>query len=166
MRVAIGRHHGATCVADERRGAGTEAGCDFCRIGRGEDRSVEIICEGEAWIAFFPPEPATPGHTLIIPRAHVPDFWSLDEPLAGELARAAILLGRAIGRAVDPQGMNMITSSGEAAEQTVFHVHLHVVPRWRHDGFGRIWPPEQPTSDELKEDVAERVRGECARLNG
>jgi len=147
-------------VADDGQ---VEGACPFCRIARGEDASVEVICQAEPWVAFFPPEPATLGHTLIIPRAHVPEFWSLDDALAGELARAAIRVGRAIDRAVTPEGMNLITSSGDAAEQTVLHVHLHVVPRWRRDGFGRIWPPERPMSHEAKEDLAELIRAECAQ---
>lgn len=137
--------------------------CSFCRIAHGDDAAIEIICQGADWVAFFPPEPATPGHTLVIPRAHVPDFWSLDAPLAAELTATAIRVGRAISTAVEPEGMNLITSSGSAAEQTVFHVHLHVVPRWRQDGFGRIWPPERPMAEEMHEDVAERVRSACGQ---
>lgn len=148
-------------VAEPTPGTDQEE-CPFCRIGRGEDGSVEVICEGEQLVAFFPPEQATRGHTLIIPRAHVPDFWSLDPSLAAELSKAALQLGNAIERALAPEGMNLITSSGEAAEQTVFHVHLHVVPRWRHDGFGRIWPPEKPMTDEIKENTADLVREACA----
>ncbi len=141
-----------------------ERTCPFCRIADGDDSSVEIICEGEEWLSFFPPEPATAGHTLIIPRAHVPDFWSLDEALAAELTGAALRVGRAIKRAVAPEGMNLITSSGDVAEQTVFHVHLHVVPRWRGDGFGRIWPPERPMQHEGREGIASLIRAECARI--
>ena len=74
---------------------------------------------------------------------------------------AAIRVGRAINLALAPEGMNLITSSGKAAEQSVFHLHLHVVPRWFKDGFGRIWPPEKPMDEALKEDTAERVRAAC-----
>lgn len=151
------------CLDDNGAQAEVEGACAFCRIARGEDASAEIICQDKSWLAFFPPEPATFGHALIVPRAHVPDFWSLDDMLAGELTRAAIRVGRAIDRAVTPEGMNLITSSGEAAEQTVFHVHLHVVPRWRRDGFGRIWPPDRATPHEAKEDVADLIRAECAQ---
>ena len=112
-------------------------------------------------LAFFPLEPATPGHTLVIPRTHVPDFWSLDEELATELSRAALRVGGAIDRALTPQGMNMITSSGDAAEQTVFHVHLHVVPRWHRDGFGRIWPSDGSMAPQAKDDLADLIRDEC-----
>ena len=109
-------------------------------------------------MAFFPTDPATPGHTLIIPRAHVTDLWAAEHALGAELITAVIRVGRAIQRAVTPEGMNLISSSGEAAEQTVFHLHFHVVPRWRRDGFGRIWPPERPMDEAAKEDLADLVR--------
>ncbi len=132
--------------------------CDFCAIARGEDRSVEIVCEGENWIAFFPLEPATPGHTLIVPREHVVNLWEAGSGLGGELMGAAIRVGRAIRTALEPEGMNLITSAGTAAEQTVPHLHLHVVPRWHRDGFGRIWPIGTQYTDATIEDVAGRIR--------
>lgn len=138
--------------------------CDFCRIAHGEDRSVEIVCGSENWVAFFPLEPATPGHTLIIPRAHTADLWRLDRDGAEELMRAVIRVGHAIEDALAPEGMNLITSAGEAAEQTIYHVHLHLVPRWRDDGFGRIWPMESLVSGREEQDAADRIRAACARL--
>jgi len=142
--------------------AGRTSSCPFCQIVRGEDRSVETVCEDENWVAFFPLDPATPGHTLIIPRAHISDLWAAPSSLAGELTSAALRVGKAIQSAISPEGMNLITSAGKAAEQTVFHLHLHVVPRWTQDGFGRIWPIEgrKYTNDDL-ENVAELIRGGC-----
>jgi histidine triad (HIT) family protein len=136
--------------------------CAFCAIARGEDPSIEVVCQGENWIAFFPLSPATPGHTLIIPRMHVADLWKIEPPLGGDLMAAVIKVGRAIQASLTPEGMNLITSAGETAEQTVFHLHLHVVPRWRRDGFDRIWPPEGRYEDADLEDVANRVRQACA----
>jgi histidine triad (HIT) family protein len=64
--------------------------------------------------------------------------------------------------ALNPEGLNLITSAGSAAEQTVFHLHMHVVPRWRRDGFGAIWPVEgKRYEDEQLEDVANRLRAAC-----
>jgi histidine triad (HIT) family protein len=135
--------------------------CPFCAIARGEDRSVEVICEDEDWIAFFPLHPATPAHTLVIPRAHFPDLWSIDAELGAQLAKAVIRVGQAIMNVLDPEGMNLISSSGSAAEQTIFHLHLHVVPRWQADDFGRIWPPEGRTHRALDASVTERIRAAC-----
>lgn len=135
--------------------------CEFCAIARGDDRSVEVVCEGESWLAFFPLSPATPGHTLVIPRLHVADLWQVDTALGADLMVAVIGVGRAIETALSPEGMNLITSAGETAEQTVFHLHLHLVPRWHRDGFGRIWPTEGKFEDADLEDVANRIRAAC-----
>jgi histidine triad (HIT) family protein len=141
---------------------GGELGCPFCAIARGEDPSAEIVCEGESWVAFFPDEPATPGHTMVIPRQHVPDVWALDPDLGAELMAAVVRVGRAVRKAVTPAGMNLISSSGEAAEQSVFHLHLHVLPRYPGDDIDPIWPPREKIDNDLKEGVAERIRDACA----
>jgi histidine triad (HIT) family protein len=71
---------------------------------------------------------------------------------------AVIWVGRAIQNALEPEGMNLITSSGALAEQSVFHLHLHLVPRWSNDGFGRIWPPESKSlTESAKEYLADRI---------
>lgn len=141
----------------------TEEDCPFCKIARAEDRDVEIVCEGDAWVAFLPPEPATRGHTLVIPRTHAPDLWSIDPELGGALMEAVVRVGHAITTALSPQGMNLITSSGEAAEQTVFHVHLHVVPRWEDDEIDEIWPAKRPMKKSIHEGVARAIRQACAK---
>jgi diadenosine tetraphosphate (Ap4A) HIT family hydrolase len=137
-------------------------GCAFCRIIRGEDPWTKIICEDVRWVAFFPSKPATPGHTLVVPREHVPDVWSLDIALGADLMSAVVRVGRAIRRAVRPAGMNLISSSGKAAEQTVFHLHLHVVPRYEGDDIDPIWPQKSDLDEDLRQDIAERIRKACA----
>ena len=136
--------------------------CDFCAIARGEDRSVEVVCEEKSWIAFFPLDPATPGHTLVIPRKHVVDLWEMEPSLGADLMAAVIRVGRAIDASLKPEGMNLITSAGKVAEQTVFHLHFHIVPRWQRDDFGPIWPIEGKRYEDAElEDVADRVREAC-----
>lgn len=137
----------------------SEVNCAFCAAVRGDDRSVEIVGEAEDWIAFFPTNPATPGHTLIIPRRHVVDLWEVDPELAAELMKAVVQVGRAIEVSLQPEGMNLISSAGRVAEQTIFHLHLHVVPRWHRDDFGRIWPIDGKTfQDRDLELIADRIR--------
>lgn len=138
------------------------ADCDFCQIARGEDTNTDIICSGESWVAFFPLNPATPGHTLVIPRKHVADLWQVESELGHDLMDAVIKVGRAIQSALKPEGINLITSAGETAEQTVFHLHLHLVPRWHRDGFGRIWPMQHRYENATLGDVADRIRRACA----
>jgi len=141
-----------------------EEGCAFCMIARGEDPSAVVVCEAGEWIAFFPLEPATPGHTLVIPRKHVPDVWSLEPPLGAELMSAVVRVGRAVREAVTPAGMNLISSSGPTAEQSVFHLHLHVVPRYSGDNIDPIWPPREKMDADMITGVAERVRNACEHV--
>jgi histidine triad (HIT) family protein len=135
--------------------------CEFCSIARGDDDSVEVVCEGETWVAFFPLSPATPGHTLVIPRQHVADLWSVNPDLGADLMAAVIHVGRSIQHALTPEGMNLITSAGKVAEQTIYHAHLHVVPRWQHDRFGEIWPPRGELDEIDLDGVADRIREAC-----
>lgn len=135
--------------------------CPFCAIAAGKDDSVELIAESESWVAFFPSTPATSGHTLLIPRRHVADLWSAEPELGAELAVAAIKIGRAIQRALEPEGMNLITSKGKAAEQSVFHLHLHLVPRWKEDALD-IWPEKKEIGREARESLGDEIRAELA----
>ncbi len=137
------------------------AGCPFCAIVAGRDSSVEILCEAPSWIAFFPTDPATPGHTLVIPREHVADLWEADAELSAELMEAVRKVGRAVREAVEPEGINLITSAGKAAEQSVFHLHLHLVPRWAEDRLD-IWPSKRSITPQLKADLVDAVRAACA----
>lgn len=136
--------------------------CSFCAIARGHDPHVEVVAEDTDWIAFFPLNPATPGHTLVIPRAHVRNLWDADLELASAVMRGAVLVGRAIDTALKPQGMNLITSDGRVAEQTVFHLHLHLVPRWQDDGFGQIWPTGHRYENVDKNDLAGSIKSAFA----
>lgn len=136
--------------------------CPFCRIVLG-NAPAEVVAAGEDWLALFPIHPATTGHTLIIPKMHVPHLWAAPVELAERLVVAAVSIGGAIRRALNPEGLNLITSAGDAAEQTVFHLHLHVVPRWASDGFGEIWPSKEPFRNENLLDAADRIRTELRR---
>jgi len=132
--------------------------CEFCAIVRGEDRSAQVVGEEEAWVAFFPLKPATPGHTLVVPREHVADLWGVGWELGANLMHGVVRVGGAIRTALEPEGTNVITSSGMVAEQTVFHLHFHIVPRWKQDGFGRIWPAEKTFTRSDLGDVATLIR--------
>lgn len=140
-------------------------GCDFCEIAKGRVQAAEVLAEGDQWVAFFPLDPATPGHTLIIPRTHFVNLWEIEPQLACVLMDAAIAVGRGIQAALEPDGMNLITSAGSAAEQTIFHLHLHLVPRWRDDGFGQIWPTHAEGNHSEFGQVADRIRDALRTLS-
>lgn len=135
------------------------AECEFCQIAAGIE-PARVIHETRTTLAFFPLRPAVIGHTLLIPKAHLVDFLAVDSELASELAFETIHIGRALQRALEPDGMNVITSSGAAASQTVFHLHIHLVPRRYGDAIGNIWPPSAPSADEIEDHLAELVRRE------
>lgn len=139
-------------------------GCDFCKLAQGRDQSAEVLAEGDEWVAFFPLDPATPGHTLIIPRSHVVNLWEIDSKLGCVLMDAVVAVGRGIQTALRPDGMNLITSAGSVAEQTIFHLHLHLVPRWQDDCFGQIWPTESKGDRGDLEQVAIRIRAALATI--
>jgi histidine triad (HIT) family protein len=137
--------------------------CPFCEIVQREDPDVREVYRDEHVVAFFPLEPATLGHTLVVPRKHISDVWDLDENTASHLARAVVRISHAMRTAVEPEGLNIIQSNGEVATQTVFHLHVHIVPRWSGDAIGRIWPPETSYSDSEKDNAWEKLRKEIGR---
>lgn len=140
------------------------ADCPFCEIVERRDPDAREVYRDDYVIAFFPTEPATLGHTLVIPREHIRDIWELDAATAGHLSKVVVRLATAVRRAVEPSGLNVIQSNGEAASQTVPHLHVHIVPRWPHDALGRIWPPETHYSEQQKDDAWDRLRRECAQI--
>lgn len=132
--------------------------CAFCEIVRCDDPHVREVYRDEHVVAFFPTEPAVLGHTMVVPREHVPGIWSLPEETAAHLARATVRLAAAVRLAVEPEGLNIIQSNGEVATQTVFHLHVHLVPRWAGDAVGPIWPEETNFSEAEKDQTLAAVR--------
>jgi histidine triad (HIT) family protein len=109
--------------------------CVFCDIiaGRAE---ASVVHEDEHVVAFMDIEPVTDGHVLVVPRVHAASLEDLDEDLGARLFRAGHRLARALRRSGLPcEGVNLFLADGEVAFQEVFHVHLHVVPRTKGDGF-------------------------------
>lgn len=106
--------------------------CIFCQIVRGEAPAT-IVMEWTDALAFYPLNPVTVGHTLVIPTAHVEDFAADPEQSAITMRRAGQLV-RWTNRP-----MNVITSRGRDATQSVFHLHLHLVPRAKDDGLALPW---------------------------
>ena len=122
----------------------TAISCPFCAIIMGEGWAREIYRDDHT-AAFFPLRPATLGHTLVVPRRHIPDIWELPEADAARLSRAVLRVAAALRAAVTPDGLNIIQSSGAAATQTAPHLHIHLVPRWAADAIGPIWPAKPPS---------------------
>jgi len=134
--------------------------CAFCRIVRG-DAPARVVLDTEGVIAFFPLKPAVIGHVLVVPKAHIETVWELDSDTAHQLADASLLVSHALRRALRPEGLNLIQSNGEAATQTIDHLHVHVLPRWTADPIDDFWPDVSPWSekelDRARDVIAERM---------
>lgn len=132
--------------------------CPFCDIVNRKDRDAREVYRDSHVVAFFPLEPATLGHTLVVPRRHLADIWELDEETAARLAQATLRVSQAVKAAASPEGLNIIQSNGIVATQSIFHLHIHVVPRWHNDRIGPIWPPETSYSEDQKDNVWRLIR--------
>lgn len=114
--------------------------CIFCKILTGE-LPATIVDEDEHTIAFMDINPATRGHALVVPRLHTPDLLSIEpDELAATIGAAQRLATHAKER-LKADGINVINSCGAAAWQTVFHFHLHVIPRYQSDAMRLPWLP-------------------------
>jgi histidine triad (HIT) family protein len=117
--------------------------CLFCKIINGEIPSLKVY-EDEHVFAFMDIMPLTKGHTLLIPKTHCKDLFEMPEDVARNLYAAAPKVANAIKAAFQPAGMNTVNNNGAAAGQTVFHYHLHLIPRYdEKDGLVVGWNSRQ-----------------------
>lgn len=138
--------------------------CPFCEIIDRDAPDVREVYRDENVVAFFPTDPAVLGHTLVVPRRHVPDVWALRTDEAAQLSAAVVRLAEAVRAAVRPEGLNVIQSNGAAATQTVPHLHVHLVPRNEGDAMGPIWPEETNYSDAQKDGALTQVKAAVSAL--
>jgi histidine triad (HIT) family protein len=123
--------------------------CIFCQIIAGEI-PAQIVGEDEKTVAFMDISPATRGHTLVVPRRHARDLLEI-EP--AELEAVAVAAQRIAARMPDrlgAEGVNLLNSCGQAAWQTVFHFHMHVIPRYGGDPLQLPWTPKEGDPEEIK----------------
>jgi histidine triad (HIT) family protein len=114
--------------------------CIFCKIIAG-DLPASVIDSDERTISFMDINPATAGHALVVPRAHARDLLSIDPVDLQAVVRSAQRVAALIDRTLDADGINLINSCGAAAWQTVFHFHIHVIPRYVGDPLELPWRP-------------------------
>ena len=136
------------------------ADCVFCEIIAGRQPSSAVYRD-DVCVAFLDTQPVNPGHTLVVPNVHAAGLADLDENIGAHLFRVAQRLAGALRRSgVHCEGIDLFLADGAAAMQEVFHVHLHVVPRYEHDGFGFRFSPayyQKPARAELDRG-AEQIR--------
>jgi histidine triad (HIT) family protein len=118
----------------------TNPNCIFCKIVAGELPST-IVDSDERTIAFMDIAPATRGHALVIPRAHSADLLAVDPDDLTAVALASQRLAARISERLSADGVNLVNSCGAVAWQTVFHFHMHVIPRYAEDPLRLPWVP-------------------------
>jgi histidine triad (HIT) family protein len=128
--------------------------CLFCKIAAGEVPATRVR-EDERTIAFMDINPATRGHLLVIPRAHSRDLLEVPAEDLAACAGAAQELARRLDERLGADGVNLLNSCGREAWQTVFHFHVHVIPRYAGDPLRLPWTPAPGDRDEIAAAAAE-----------
>jgi len=123
--------------------------CMFCKIVAGEI-PAQIIDEGERTVAFMDIAPATRGHALVVPRRHARDLLEIEPADLEAVAVAAQRVAARMPGRLGAEGVNLLNSCGRAAWQTVFHFHVHVIPRYEGDPLQLPWTPAQGDPEEIK----------------
>ena len=130
--------------------------CIFCRIANGEIPSATVF-EDEQVRVILDLGPAARGHALVLPKEHFKDSTEAPEALLGHVMAVGASIGAAEMKAFGADGFNLIQNNGEAAGQSVFHLHLHVIPRKAGDGAVGLWAPGKTTPEEMQE-TAQAIR--------
>ncbi len=131
--------------------------CIFCAIVAG-DAPAEIVDSDEHTLSFMDINPATPGHALVIPCAHSADLIEIDDADLERTTVAARRLAARMDSALKPAGFNVLNACRQAAWQTVFHFHLHVIPRYEDDPLKLPWIPRGAEGAEIAR-IAALIRG-------
>ena len=135
-------------------------GCVFCRIVKGI-APASVVYEDEKVMAFMDIQPVNPGHVLVIPKRHVARLSELDLETGAHMFKVAMQIAEALRcSTIRCEGINLFLADGEAAFQDVFHVHLHVIPRFKGDGFEISVAPgyyRRPSREEL-DITAQKIR--------
>lgn len=126
-----------------------DSNCIFCKIVAGEIPCAKVY-EDEHVFAFLDLSQVTKGHTLVIPKVHKENLFELTPEIAGELFKVVPKLATGVKDAFHAKGLNILNNNGEIAGQTVFHYHIHLIPRYDEtDGFGAIWNTNEIDSETL-----------------
>jgi histidine triad (HIT) family protein len=135
----------------------SDPNCIFCKILAGELPGT-IVDEDERTIAFMDIAPATRGHALVVPREHTPDLLSIDAEDLAAVAIASKRLAARISERLSADGVNLVNSCGAPAWQTVFHFHMHVIPRYLDDPLRLPWTPTPGDPAEISRAAQELAR--------
>ena len=123
--------------------------CIFCKLANGiiptnslyEDDVVKVI---------FDAGPASSGHVLVLPKEHFDNVYSLDDDTAAHIFQVAVKVAKALKEGLNLEGLNIVQNNGEIAGQTVFHFHMHIIPRYKGDTVNVGWKPGEVTDEEIE----------------
>lgn len=131
--------------------------CIFCKIANGEIPSATIY-EDDDFRVILDMGPATKGHALLLPKKHYANLFELDDEIAEKALKVAKKVAAKMKDALHADGFNLVQNNGEAAGQTVFHFHMHLIPRYDGDNAGILWEPQE-ISDTYMEDTKKEILG-------
>ncbi len=137
--------------------------CVFCEIVAGNERAVKVY-EDDICVAIMDIAPVNKGHLLVVPKKHYGTVFEMPFNEAAHVFGVACLMARAVKEAVGAEGVNILQSNGRAAWQHIFHVHVHVIPRWIGDRIEVYWPAERSDYDEL-EVIAAKIKEKVVALD-
>ena len=123
--------------------------CIFCKIGSGDIPSYKLY-EDEDFKVFLDLSPTSYGHSLIIPKEHYKNLFELDDTIASKALVLAKKVGAAMMNTLHCDGLNVLQNNGEAAGQTMFHFHIHLIPRYKEDDTKIIFAENSLTEDDAK----------------
>lgn len=123
--------------------------CIFCKIANGEI-PANALYEDDLVKVIFDLSPASEGHVLILPKSHYDDVYSLDDDTAAHIFKVAVKIANAMKKSLNIDGLNIVQNNGEAAGQTVFHFHMHIIPRYTNDTVNIKWVPGKISEDEIE----------------
>ena len=130
--------------------------CIFCKIANGEIPSATLY-EDEDFRVILDLGPASKGHALILPKAHAANIYEISDDMAAKAMILAKKMATKMTEALKCDGLNIVQNNGEPAGQTVFHFHMHLIPRYEGDQVGITWKPGTLT-DEVKNEILEKLK--------
>ena len=130
--------------------------CIFCKIANGEIPSATLY-EDEDFRLILDLGPASKGHALILPKAHAANIYEISDDMAAKAMILAKKMATKMTEALKCDGFNIVQNNGEPAGQTVFHFHMHLIPRYEGDQVGITWKPGTLT-DEVKNEILEKLK--------
>lgn len=135
-----------------------DADCIFCKIANGEIPS-KTLYEDDNYRVILDMGPATKGHALILPKDHYANLYELPDETAGEIMKLAKKMAIQMTRRLGCEGFNLVQNNGDLAGQTIFHFHMHLIPRYQADRQKIGWKPQEASQEEL-EAVKNQICGE------